>query len=116
MHIISRLSCSLVGEEQHIRIAKNTLAFKAYGGENAIEKFQCSYGLNEKFRDALGDGGLRIAGTDTDGAVRIVELTGHRFFTATLYLPQLLSTPAAPHPLILAFIQAAMDFQDEKEP
>jgi CTP synthase (UTP-ammonia lyase) len=114
VHIISRLSCSLVGAEQHIRIAKNTLAFKAYKSEKTIEKFQCNYGLNERFRDTLGDGGLQIAGVDAAGAVRVVELPGHRFFLATLYLPQLFSTPAAPHPLILAFIQAAMVFQDEK--
>jgi CTP synthase (UTP-ammonia lyase) len=38
----------------------------------------------------------------------MVELTGRRFFMATLFLPQLSSTPTTPHPIIMAYLQAAL--------
>jgi CTP synthase (UTP-ammonia lyase) len=40
--------------------------------------------------------------------VRVVELPAHRFFVGTLYVPQLRSTPIHPHPLIVAFVEAAV--------
>ena len=80
-----------------------------------IEQFHCNYGLNEDYRDEMGNGALKIVGVDTNGGTRIVELLNHRFFIATLFLPQLSSTPRAPHPLIKAYIKAAMAFRDIKQ-
>ncbi|MCK7513630.1 MAG: hypothetical protein MZV70_62820 [Desulfobacterales bacterium] len=37
-------------------------------------------------------------GVDREGEARVVELTSHRFFLATLFLPQLASSLEAPHP------------------
>ena len=51
--------------------------------------------------------GLRILGTDADGEARILMLDEHPFFIATLFVPQLTSTPERPHPLILGLIRAA---------
>jgi hypothetical protein len=36
-----------------------------------------------------------------------VELPSHRFFVATLFVPQTSSAPDAPHPLIGAYLAAA---------
>jgi CTP synthase (UTP-ammonia lyase) len=58
----------------------------------------------------LGDS-LKVAGVDREGEVRVVELTNHRFYVATLFVPQLLSRPEAPHPLITAFLKAALAHQ-----
>ncbi|MGE5206215.1 MAG: hypothetical protein ACM3PW_11395 [Chlamydiota bacterium] len=44
------------------------------------------------------------------GEARAVELVGHPFFVATLFQPQLSSSPEKPHPLLTAFIQAAAQF------
>jgi CTP synthase (UTP-ammonia lyase) len=112
IHIISKLSCSLVGEKQTVTIAPNTLTFQAYGKESVVEQFSCNYGLNEGYRDELTRGGLKIVGVDTNGDVRIVELPSHRFFIATLFLPQLSSSPDIPHPLIIAYMKTALAFQD----
>lgn len=56
--------------------------------------------FNEDYRDEMDKGALKIVGVDTNGSARIVELLNHRFFVATLFLPQLSSIPRAPHPLI----------------
>jgi len=45
---------------------------------------------------------------DQDGEARIVELADHPFFLATLFVPQVSSSPTQPHPLISAFLRAAM--------
>jgi CTP synthase (UTP-ammonia lyase) len=108
--LITRLACSLRGLEQEVFITPGTLAAKIYGTERVTEKFLCRFGLNEAYRDRLFAGGLRVAGTDADGHVRIAELASHRFFMGTLFVPQLSSEPGRPHPLIVAFVEAAAAF------
>jgi len=112
---ISPLLCSLFGEKQTVSITQDTRTHKIYGKEKAIEQFNCSYGLNEAYRELLKDGDLRIAGVDHQNEVRIVEFPDHRFFIATLYMPQLSSTPESPHPLIVSFLKAAQSFQAIRE-
>ena len=109
--IISKLTCSLVDTTQTITILPGTLAHRAYGQTTATEQFVCNYGLNPVYRESISQGRLKIAGIDASEEVRIVELSAHRFFLATLFLPQLSSTPTMPHPLIVAYLQAAQNFQ-----
>ena len=109
--VISKLACSLAGTTQTVRIVPGTLAHQAYGKEEAVEQFRCSYGINPEYRDAIEDGTLKVAGLGPDGEVRVIESSGHRFFIATLFLPQLSSSAGAPHPLIVAYLKAAMAFK-----
>jgi CTP synthase (UTP-ammonia lyase) len=109
--VISKLACSLAGTTQAVRIVPGTLACQAYGKEQAVEQFRCSYGINPEYRDAIEDGILGVTGVGPDGEVRVVELPGHRFFIATLFLPQLSSSAEAPHPLIVAYLKAALAFK-----
>ena len=86
----------------------DTLAHQAYQREKATELFRCNYGLNPKYRDRISKSGFKVAGVDSEGEIRIVELSGHRFFVATLFLPQLSSSAEAPHPIIVAYLEAAL--------
>ena len=88
-----------------MQIIPGTLTYQAYGSKTAVEQFQCNYGLNEEYRNHLIMGDFKIAGIDADENVRIVELTHHPFFIATLFLPQLTSTPQLPHPVIKAYLK-----------
>ena len=108
---ISKLACSLAGKTQTIEIMPDSLAHRAYGTKEVSEQFFCSYGLNGTFRSELSRGNLKVTGVDSEGQVRIVELSGHPFFVATLFVPQAASQPNAPHPLIVSFIEAATAFQ-----
>ena len=108
--VISKLTCSLVGTTQPLTILPGTLAHRAYGTAAATEQFACNYGLNPAYQEHISQGGLKIAGRVEAGEVRLVELAAHRFFMATLFLPQLSSSPARPHPLIVAYLQAAQHF------
>jgi CTP synthase (UTP-ammonia lyase) len=108
--VVSRLVCSLVGSTGVIRISPHTLAHKTYGRDEATEQFRCSYGLNPSYLPRFANSALKVTGTDDAGEARIVELTGHPFFVATLFLPQLLSQPKIPHPLVVAYLTAAGAF------
>ena len=110
--IINKLSCSLVGKSQTIRIIPVTTAYQAYGNDSIVEKFQCNYGLNEKYRTDLCDGKLKISGFDDDDNARIIEISNHRFFVVTLFIPQFSSKPGMVHPLILSFVKSALEFRN----
>jgi CTP synthase (UTP-ammonia lyase) len=77
------------------------------GCERIDEEFTCSYELDPRFRAMLERGGLVVSGVSDGGEVRAVELPRLRFHVATLFQPQLSSRPEAPHPLVVAFLQAA---------
>ena len=109
--VITALACSLVGVTQQVYITPGTLAHQAYGIGAVVEEFRCHYGLNPAYREHISQGALKVTGVDGDGEVRIVELSEHRFFLATLFVPQLTSSPDLPHPLIVAYLQAARTFQ-----
>ncbi len=115
MPLISRLECSLAGEGRTVRLLPGTTTVHAYGRADAEEAFRCNFGLNPRYRARVLSGPLRVAGVDDDEAVRVVELDNHPFFVATLFLPQLSSTPAAPHPLIVAYLRAAAAFHDTRD-
>jgi CTP synthase (UTP-ammonia lyase) len=108
---VSRLACSLVGTADVIRISPHTIAHRVYGRDETTEQFRCSFGLNQDYRPDFSKGSLKVTGTDRAGEARIVELSGHPFFVATLFLPQLCSHPNAPHPLVVAYLKAASTFQ-----
>lgn len=106
---VSQLACALVGKTLAIRLDPASQVFRLYGRSEVVEQYYCQFGLNPDYQAALEQGGLHIAGYDTDGDVRILELTTHPFFIATLFLPQLNSTAAQPHPLIVAYLQRAVE-------
>ena len=72
----------------------------------AVEDFRCNYGVNSEYLSALEKAGLGLSGFGEDGELRIVELPGHPFFVATLFVPQMRSTAETPHPLLVGFAAA----------
>ena len=113
--VIRPLSCSLIGETQIVYISPDSLASKIYRNEKAKEKFNCNYGFNEAYHKELNQQDLKIVGVDDNGDARIVELSDHRFFMATLFLPQFSSSVEKPHPLIVEYLNAAKAFQGIKQ-
>ena len=103
--IISRLACSLKGRTMTIQLQPGCRIARAYGRSPIQERYYCNFGINPEFVDSLRSSTLKIAASDAEGVVRAVELEGHPFFIGTLFLPQLGSTSADPHPLISSFLQ-----------
>jgi CTP synthase (UTP-ammonia lyase) len=113
--IISRLACSLVGTTQAIKITPGSLASKAYRQPEVMEQFSCNFGFNPHFQDKIAKEKLLVSGVGPDGEMRIVELSDRRFYVATLFLPQNSSRADKPHPLIVEYLRAALDFRSSKE-
>jgi CTP synthase len=91
------------------RLAKDTLAFQAYGDENISERHRHRYEFNNALRDRLEESGLIISGTSPSGdLVEIVELKDHPWFLGCQFHPEFKSRPMNPHPLFREFIKAAL--------
>jgi CTP synthase (UTP-ammonia lyase) len=104
---IRALSCSMVGKTGIILLQPGSRAAAIYGKPQTTERFHCNFGVASAWQQALDKGGLKITGIDPEGSARIVELAAHAFFLATLFQPELSSTPAQPHPIISAFVAVA---------
>ena len=62
-------------------------------------------GLDPAYAYVADACGLRTSAVDDTGEVRAIERVDHPFFIGTLYQPQLSSTPDAPHPIWVAFVE-----------
>jgi CTP synthase len=86
----------------------------AYGATEVSERHRHRYEVNNAYRDKLAAAGLVISGTSPDGhLVEFVELpaAAHPFFVGTQAHPELISRPTRPHPLFVAFVQAALNYR-----
>jgi CTP synthase (UTP-ammonia lyase) len=108
---INQLACSLVGKKMTILLKPSSRAYEHYGRSEVMEQYYCRFGLNPTYQPLIEAAGLQIAGYDTDGEARIVELPDYPFYIATLFLPQLDSSAAQPHPLISAYLRSALTWQ-----
>jgi CTP synthase len=94
-----------------IKVSPGSLAYRAYRKTQVNEAFNCNYELNPDFRGKLEATGLKVSGVSEDGGARIIELPDHHFFMATGFLPQFTSEETKPHPLIVAYLEAALKFR-----
>lgn len=111
---ITALDCSLVGKTMQVHIDPTSRVYGMYQCAVVQEEYYCMFGLNPNYQATIHDGGLRVVGTDDEHGARIVELPDHPFFVATLFVPQLTSTEDHPHPLILAYLQAARNVRHKR--
>ncbi len=87
---------------------KNSLAYELYGEETIHERHRHRYEVNNDYRTALVDNGMKLSGISPDGRiVEMCEIPGHPFFVATQGHPELKSRPNRPHPLFKGLIEAA---------
>jgi CTP synthase (UTP-ammonia lyase) len=100
------LTCSLAGQDHLVLVEPGTIAASLYQTSESMEPFYCTFGLNPDYREPLEQSGLRFSGFDKDGEPRILELPGHRFFMATLYVPQAAPVSRGSHPLVEGFLAA----------
>ena len=95
-----------MGTEQRVTLVAGSRAARLYGEQHVVEDFRCRYGVDPAYREVFAPAGLEPTGFGDDGELRIVELRGHPFFVATLFVPQMRSTPERPHPLLKGFAEA----------
>jgi CTP synthase (UTP-ammonia lyase) len=104
--VVNPLSCSLAGQTLEIEITDmNSKTYRVFETDKINEKYYCNFGLNPEYQDQLDNNGFKIVGTDRLKEARILELDNHRFFIATLFVPQDNSTADKPHKLVTQFLK-----------
>lgn len=108
--LISKLACSLVEQQEELTITDtHSILFNSIKKTNLLAKYFCSYGINNKYMDALKSKGLQTTAITASGEVRAFELKSHPFFVGTLFQPALTSAPNEPNPLLVKFIQKCIN-------
>jgi len=97
------------------RIAKDTLAYRAYGKEDISERHRHRYEFNNEYKALLAEKGLIISGSSPSGdLVEIIEIKDHPWFLGCQFHPEFKSRPMAPQPLFREFIKAALEYKDRR--
>ena len=72
------------------------------------------YEFNSAYIDQIEAAGMVATGLNPDTKlVEIVELSNHPWFVGVQYHPEYKSTVANPHPLFVAFVQAAVKHKNK---
>ncbi|TWP23471.1 CTP synthase [Apibacter muscae] len=95
------------------KIKENSLAEKIYGNLSIKERHRHRYEFNSEYKDQFEKNGLEAIGSNPEtGLVEIIQVKDHPFYIGVQYHPEYKSTVATPHPLFLALIKAAQDYQN----
>jgi CTP synthase (UTP-ammonia lyase) len=104
----------LSGVVPEIRLRPGSYLQFFYAQDTVAEEFFCNFEINPEFEWATIEAGFPVVARGPDGEIRAIESPAHKFYVATLFQPQLSSQAGKPHPLILAFVQAAADWGRKK--
>ena len=106
--IIHALACSLLDVGEAILIEPGSRLHRIYGAERVEETYHCRFGVNPDYLPAFGGSRFEFCCHDVHGQPRAFALDGHRFFIGTAYQPERAALAGKNHPLISAFVAAAI--------
>lgn len=94
---------------------KSSKAYELYGQETIHERHRHRYEVNNDYRNALSENGMKLSGISPDGRiVEMIELPSHPWFVATQAHPEFKSRPNRPHPLFKGFIKASLEHMENR--
>ncbi|MDX1270680.1 CTP synthase [Bizionia paragorgiae] len=97
-------------------LAEKTIASKVYNQKVIQERHRHRYEYNNDFKAQIEAGGMLATGFNPETKlVEIVEVPSHPWFVGVQYHPEYKSTVASPHPLFMAFVTAAKQYQSKKK-
>jgi CTP synthase (UTP-ammonia lyase) len=102
------------GPEIRLRPGSYLQSFYGKDQETATEEFFCNFEVNPEYEWCAMEAGFPVVARGAQGEIRALESPARRFFVATLFQPQLTSTEAKPHPIVIAFVQAAADWKKQR--
>ena len=83
--------------------------FAAYNTDLIYERHRHRFEFNNQYLDEFEANGMIATGKNPEtGLVEVVEIPNHPWFVGTQFHPEYKSTVANPHPLFVAFINAAI--------
>lgn len=88
-------------------LTEGSLAFKAYGQPDIVERHRHRYECNNSYRDQYESWGIRPSGINPDNdLVEVIEGIDHPFFLASQFHPEFKSRPNKPHPMFSGFVKS----------
>ena len=104
-NIISKLSCSLKGQQERVHIPdKTSWLYNVLMTDSIVGKYYCSYGVNPMYQEKLNQFPMVFTAFSPTGEIRAFELRNHQFFKGTLFQPSLDSSRENPNPLLESFL------------
>ena len=99
--------------DERLTRVSNVTSGRVY--RTVLERHRHRYEVNNDYRTALMDAGMRLCGMSPDGRiVEMLELPDHPYFLATQAHPEFNSRPNHPHPLFLGLISSAVLYRSEE--
>ncbi|MFR9523178.1 MAG: CTP synthase [Rikenellaceae bacterium] len=88
---------------------------EAYGTNSIVERHRHRYEFNSNYREMFEKSGMIATGVNPDtNLVEVVEVADHPWFVGTQYHPEYKSTALNPHPLFVAFVKAALEYNTKE--
>ena len=97
-------------------LEKGSKAYAAYGRKDIVERHRHRYEFNNDYLAQFEAAGMKAVGINPDtNLVEVVEIPNHPWFVGTQYHPEYKSTVLSPSPLFVAFVKAALAFDDSRK-
>jgi CTP synthase (UTP-ammonia lyase) len=108
MPLVAPLSCALVETSASVTLKEGSKLARIYGENKVTEMYRCRYGLNPEYVSLFENSGLVISAVDENNEPRAIESTNHPFFMGVGFQPERSGLKGETHPLITAFVRAAL--------
>lgn len=97
-------------------LVDGSISRNVYGQNNIRERHRHRYEFNNQYKERIEAAGMKATGLNPEtNLVEIIEIPGHNWFVGVQYHPEYKSTVANPHPLFVAFVEAALKFKKSKQ-
>ncbi len=101
---------------QEIQLTEGSMAAEIYAKSTIYERHRHRYEVNNNYRDALEQAGIRFSGLSVDDLVEMIEIPTHPWFLASQFHPEFTSNPRDGHPLFASFIRATVQARSGELP
>lgn len=108
MPLISALSCRLNSARREIHIVKDSQMCKYLVSTKIEEEYQCGFGMNPIYQSLFESSVMKFVAFSEDNIPQAFELSNHPFFVGTAFQPERSARLDKTHPLIEAFLLAAL--------
>jgi len=93
------------------KLKKGTKVYEIYQKEEISERHRHRYEFNNEYLKQFEEAGVMAVGIyPKENLVEIIENTNHPWFIGAQFHPEYSSTVLSPHPLFIAFVDAARKF------
>ena len=96
------------------QVKPESKTFAAYNSDLIFERHRHRFEFNNDYLQDFENAGMIATGKNPEtGLVEVIEIPNHPWFVGTQFHPEYKSTVANPHPLFVAFIDAAIKYNQK---